>query len=305
MAQNFRQAIIAYAKGEIGTTESPRNSNRVKYWEMTKPSWNGYAWCGAFTTACYLQAGIDIRHDGSLSPYYCPSVEAFAKKIGAWKTSGNKPGDLVLYGFGRPEAIHIGISYPDMNASGYRAIEGNTSKGSAGSQSNGGGVYLRYRGRDSIRGWVDMDKLAAHFGVINREAVKAEKLIQSEVVKTSGTLNVDKPGFAREDVREIQARLKTIVPDLEVDGIWGKATTAALQAYYGTPRDGFMSGQSSRVRDAFPALNRSAFRVGRGGSTVVKRLQADVGVTPDGKLGNDTARATKLKLNRDKRFLAK
>lgn len=72
---------------------------------------------------------------------------------------------------------------------------------------------------------------------------------------------------------------------LAVDGYWGPATTRALQQINGTPVDGVVSGQVHKP-EACPA-----WRLGRGGSLLVRAMQGTFGVTQDGYFGPDTTRA--------------
>ena len=157
-------SALYMAVSELGTTENPPNSNHVKYWGEVYPPANApgmnWAWCAGFACAMYLRQGCDWR--GLVAaPYYCPSIEAWARARGFWKTSAPLAGDLTLYG-GSAEAVHIGI-HERTTSAGYVAIEGNTSPGTYGSQDDGGGVYRRTRPRSWIRGWVDMRAAVAYY----------------------------------------------------------------------------------------------------------------------------------------------
>lgn len=65
---------------------------------------------------------------------------------------------------------------------------------------------------------------------------------------------------------------------LVVDGLWGKATTKALQKHYGTPVDGIISGQpkNNNTRYLFSAS------YGSGGSMLIRAMQRDLGTPADG-----------------------
>jgi hypothetical protein len=131
---------IAYARKHLGVKEQPANSNRgplIDQWQRMC----GIAaapWCGCFVNACLVAAGF------SSQPWlrYCPWIEARAKsREGGWSwhpISKARPGDLVLYGSAIAEHVELYIG-------GGRTIGGNTSSGTAGSQSNGGAVCLRER----------------------------------------------------------------------------------------------------------------------------------------------------------------
>lgn len=162
-ASQMGARAIAWANTKVGLKEKPAYSNHVPIWEDMKPAWQGSPWCAAFATDAWARVGVDLRKVVG-NPYYCPSLEAMAKKYGAWQTYGSgyspKAGDISLMGR-RGYASHAGLAAPTSgNYSGYRQIEGNTSSSNSGSQTNGDGVYVRYR-TDFIRGWINMAKLVA------------------------------------------------------------------------------------------------------------------------------------------------
>lgn len=145
---------LSFARSKIGVTESPPNSNRgpqVDEWERACNFLAG-PWCGAFTNACLVAAGLT----SNWRMRYCPYVEADAKGgAGGWKwiTTGSgdvQPGDIVLYGSGLAE--HQGIVEKVSGGRDVQTIEGNTSGGPGGSQSNGGGVFRRKRHEDGSLG---------------------------------------------------------------------------------------------------------------------------------------------------------
>lgn len=283
-----RDAVVATARGQVGYTEIPRNI--TKYWRERKPSFQGAPWCGGFADWCWGKSGMDLRDHVNL--YSASALRTAARKAGAYKTDRAKTGDIVLYGFGDSVLEHIGIAWPDEGSSGYRAIEGNTSPGSVGSQSNGGGVYIRYRGRKSIDGWVDMEKMAAYY--LGRAAVAAV-----EAAVPTGALVVD--GIAgRATIKEIQRRL-----GVQVDGIMGPDTVRALQRFLGTTVDGIVSGQNETTRGAWPNARGDVWKIGKGGSNLGRALQAytDLGLTRDGLPGPDTVRGIQSMLNKFPAFL--
>jgi hypothetical protein len=84
---------------------------------------------------------------------------------------------------------------------------------------------------------------------------------------------------------------------LKQTGVINKRTFAAIQTHVGAPyHDGVADNQNSAAIAAhWPSL--TSFTVGNGGSPSVKSLQARVGVTQDGELGEKTARALQKRLN--------
>ena len=77
-----------------------------------------------------------------------------------------------------------------------------------------------------------------------------------------------------------------------MDGVWGPATTRAVQSALGTPVDGIVSGQSTSL-DACNrgGLSSESWQYGVGGSLMVRALQAKVGADVDGYFGPGTCRA--------------
>ena len=146
--------ILNIATKEIGTNESPANSNRVKYntWYYGKEvSGSAYPWCCAFVCWVFNKAGASKLFYGGKKTAYCPTIENYYKSIGKYysKTEG-KAGDLCLMDFGKGRASHIGI-VESKNADGsYVVIEGNTSTIS---NDNGGSVMRRTRKQNVIRGF--------------------------------------------------------------------------------------------------------------------------------------------------------
>lgn len=147
----MRQDIIFVANKEIGTKESPANSNLQKY-----GAWyglNGVAWCAEWVSWVFNEAGHPLPHiDTDKGFHYVPTIVN-------WATHNNKlttdpqPGDIVCYDWqkGTPNETaeqrlsdHTGIflRWVDRNAGTFEAIEGNTS---VGNDSAGGIVMLRQR----------------------------------------------------------------------------------------------------------------------------------------------------------------
>ena len=118
MSKIYPSTIINIAKREIGTSEKPANSNKVKYntWYYGKTvSGSAYPWCAVFLSWVFGEAGA-----------------------------------ICLMDFGKNRASHVGI-VEKRNADGtYIVIEGNTS---VSSNDNGGKVMRRTRLKSSIRGF--------------------------------------------------------------------------------------------------------------------------------------------------------
>jgi hypothetical protein len=151
--------VIAWAREHIGETESPPGSNKgrnISKWQKESLGYDGFAWCGAFVGAGLRRVGVQGIHGPSI--VYTPKILADARngingleKVVAFDDA--KKGDLVLFNFPGGEHVdHVGFVARDHEAgSAYLdTIEGNTSAGNSGSQSNGGGVFPRERHRSLV-----------------------------------------------------------------------------------------------------------------------------------------------------------
>lgn len=129
--------VLRIAAAELGTVEVP--VNRQKYSAaLGRPA---ESWCADFCEWVLRQAGITVP----VNTYGNAST-----LVRCWGPIQKlpQPGDLVGYHFaGEAAGInHVGIvESVDPVRSTVTSIEGNTSSGTAGSQSNGGGVYRRTR----------------------------------------------------------------------------------------------------------------------------------------------------------------
>ncbi len=183
--------VVATAVGELGTKESPANSNRVKYntWYYGREvSGADYPWCMAFVQWCFHRAGVPLP----VKTASCGALMRAAKKAGLWAVKDFRPGDVVIYDFpGGGPTDHCGI-IERVTSTQITAIEGNTSDG--GSQSNGGMVCRKtrpysqivgvirptYRTETNVSAMAAIDKLAK-LGVIAspdywKQAVSAGKV---------------------------------------------------------------------------------------------------------------------------------
>jgi hypothetical protein len=138
--------VLNVARGEIGYSRwnDPEAGTKYGRWYAAKTgqSWyggNGVAYCAMFVSWVFDQAGAAAP---GLPGAYCPSMLA---KGGTVAKKSAQPGDIVYFDWGGDGvADHVGI-IEQNNGSYVTTIEGNTSNGSSGSQSNGGCVARRTR----------------------------------------------------------------------------------------------------------------------------------------------------------------
>ena len=134
--------VLQIARNEIGTKESPANSNKVKY--AKEYGMNGQPWCAMFVWWVFKHAGCAELFYGGRKSAYCPTIADYyiGKKQTVKKGSG-KPGDIVLFDWNKNNSSdHIGIIEKKNSNGTYTTIEGNTSLSN---NSNGGQVMRRTR----------------------------------------------------------------------------------------------------------------------------------------------------------------
>ena len=142
------EKILEIARSQIGTRESPANSDNVKY----NTAYYGrevsgkYPWCAVFVWWVFREAGASDLYYGGDKTAYCPTLMSFHKKQAV---TDYRPGDIVFFNFsGRSSAGHVGIC-ESWDGTYITTIDGNT--GSA-SEDNGGAVLRRRRHKKFIVG---------------------------------------------------------------------------------------------------------------------------------------------------------
>lgn len=140
--------IIDVALKEVGTTESPKNSNKTKYglWFGL----DGVAWCGIFVSWVYHHAGNPLGNIGFKKGFAgCQYAVAYFKKKGLM-TVFPEHGDIVFFDFnGDGRYDHTGLfdKWLDEAKTKFMTIEGNTA---IGNDSNGGEVMIRERKNKNV-----------------------------------------------------------------------------------------------------------------------------------------------------------
>lgn len=138
--------LIRIATKEIGTKESPPQSNNVKYntWIYGKEvEGKEYPWCGAFVSYVYDKAGMRIKGGGLTKGFVgCPYAVANVKKWGVIITQPQE-GDVVFFDWqGDGKFDHTGIFQENAGDGEFWSIEGNTSPDNF---SDGGTVAIMKR----------------------------------------------------------------------------------------------------------------------------------------------------------------
>lgn len=144
----LRERALRFALTQVGVHETGFNNHGPKIREYLKEVGlpEGYPWCDAFVSYCLHKVG------GVHNPVESASVGSSwlaAKRLG-WLVSRPLRADLVLYDFNNDgyHDDHIGFVEQVVRLGPIlvlRTVEGNTSSGTGGSQTDGGGVYRRLR----------------------------------------------------------------------------------------------------------------------------------------------------------------
>ena len=142
--------LLDIARRQIGTRESPPNSNNVRYntWYYGREvSGAAYPWCMVFVQWVFDQAGVKLP----VRTASCGALVRSAQSAGCWVTGDYRPGDVVIYDFpGGAATDHCGI-VESVDGTYISAIEGNTSSTS---DADGGAVERRARKFSQIVGAV-------------------------------------------------------------------------------------------------------------------------------------------------------
>lgn len=246
--------VLNIARSQLGYRAASGNRNKFGRWY----GMDGVSWCDMFVSWVAVQAGAkDIIGRAA----YTPTHADWFRANGRW---GHTPrrGAIAFFNWpsdGVDRIQHVGFVESVRSSSYVVTVEGNTSNGLGGSQSNGGGVWRRVRNTSTIVGYGYPD-----YGT--------EKTV---------TRMPDKGKGGR--------------PPLTVDGVWGRNTTRALQRFLGVEDDGQIGANTRRALQKYLGTAVD----GTWGRAERKGLQKKLGVTVDGDWGPKTIKALQRRLNSD------
>lgn len=277
--------ILTIARGEIGYREGHNNDS--KYGAAYGMNFN--PWCVMFIWWCFQRANAGKLFYGGNRTALCSTLYNYHKGVGqSVSLSALRAGDIVFFDFsGRKTATnHVGI-VESVTGSTVTTIEGNTSSGSGGSQSNGDGVYRRQR-RTSV---ISCAYRPAYDGAAQTPAadtrIDTVREVQQWLNASCGahlaTDNIYGPETRRALIRTLQQAVGTTI-----DGVVGPKTRAATP----TIRIG-SRGTVVRVAQAFLVCRgyQAAYVDGDfGGDTkdAVVAFQKARGLERDGVIGKKT-----------------
>lgn len=241
---------------------------------------SGVPYCAMFVTWVLRAAGMEpVGGDFAYVPY---GINAAAKAGRLVEKHAAIPGDYLCFDWdGDGIADHVGFVEANRG-SWVQTIEGNTSSGVAGSQSNGGGVYRRARNWDDVIAVIRPEyehaqATSAASGVLDADGYWGEATTRrlQEVLATpidgivsdqdeewqeenpaltSGWEWTDSPTDGSAVVEELQRRL-----GVDVDGLIGPDTINALETHLGFEADGHLDAPSPTVAALQQCLNRGEF----------------------------------------------
>lgn len=251
--------VINIAAKEVGYTRwsDPNPGTKYGRWYAAKTGspyfgYNGVPYCAMFVSWVLSSAGM--TPPGGIFAY-CPTGLNNSRSLGRVHDKRSAaPGDIVFFDWNKDGvADHVGIV--TANRGSYiETIEGNTSSGRRGSQSNGGGVYRRAR------------SLSLVLAVATPQCSNASPVHPSNGARSG----------------------------LVVDGWAGAATIRRAQQLARTPVDGVISRQWRGNKQYHWAVTGITY--GRGGSTLVRKIQTTLGINADGYWGKQTSIAMQRKL---------
>jgi len=138
--------VTNIAKSQIDYQETGNNDTMYGKWYGL----NNQPWCAIFVSWCYDQASL-VKTVAAQNKKGFASCDAglkwFVKQNKLIPVGDAQEGDIVFFQFDNDaQPDHVGIVVKNMKRiKTLRTIEGNTSSDNNGSQSNGGGVYLKKR----------------------------------------------------------------------------------------------------------------------------------------------------------------
>lgn len=205
--------LISVAKSQIGYKEGRNNYNKYG----AAYGMNNCSWCMIFVWWCFRQAGASELIKKTASCTACWN----AMKSQAVSVSALKPGDIVFFDWDHSgDCDHVGI-VEAVGSSRITTIEGNTSSGNSGSQSNGDGVYRRYRTRSQIARAIR----PKYTGGSSGSSGTADKEVSVTVLEI-------KQGSKGNTVRSAQTLLRyRFGYQIAVDGDFGTATAQAVRSF--------------------------------------------------------------------------
>ncbi|MDQ3569036.1 MAG: peptidoglycan-binding protein [Actinomycetota bacterium] len=222
--------VIDRAGRDVGFLEGPNNDNPWGRWYGVP----NQPYCAAWLSFVFFECGAPQPASSSKGYAFTPAGAAWFKKQGRWGHTP-QPGAHVFFKFSGPRIHHVGLVV-GVGPGFIDTIEGNTSRGSAGSQRDGGGVWRRRRSAGIVG-----------YGYPLLEGGGGGGGGGGGAPPWPGRLIRQPPIMQGEDVRMWQARMAERGWKVTADGAYGPASEAAcrkFQAEKGLEVDGVIGPQT-------------------------------------------------------------
>ena len=231
---------LAWAASQIGYSrwDDPEEGSLYGRWYAKRHGvyygTSGVPFCAMFASWCLTDDdGNSVIPGGDFAyvPYGINAAAREGRLVSPMTQAA--PGDLVCFDWdGDGLTDHVGIVEANYG-SWLQTIEGNTSSGTAGSQSNGGGVWRRTRDWDSVcavirpdysgattaAGYTDITALQAAVGATTDNIVGPDTTKRIYAVVAASSWGGRQFPFGVEYVQSVVGT--------EADGIWGDASDEA------------------------------------------------------------------------------
>ena len=224
---NTIEKIITIANARVGLTEYPPNSNNVDcntWYYGHEVSGANYKWCCVEQQYIFNLAGASNLIKRT----------AKCEDLKNWYQSKNRifntpeVGDHVFLTFSSNRSIgHIGYVVKVYSDGSVDSYEGNTSSSNKGSQSNGGGCFVRHRTKKNI----------VCFGRPEYVDIQYDKPVRKTIKK----------GDAGIDVKDLQNKLRTLKFGCKASGYFDDLTEQCViyyQTTHGLEVDGVVGPQT-------------------------------------------------------------
>ena len=231
--------VLRIAAAEIGYSrwDDPEPGTKYGRWyaQKTGESYygqSGVPYCAMYTSFVFDQSNVECA---GLPGAYCPAMLAEAEAQGRTvPVAQAQPGDVVYFDWGGDgESDHVGIVVANHGTY-LETIEGNTSAGSAGSQSNGGVVARRTRAFGTVCGvvrpnWSDESTPAPVDGKLEVDGV----IGKASVTKWQKQVGVKETGVVSGQLEECKGSYPALT-SVTYEGT-GSELMLAVQRILGVP----------------------------------------------------------------------
>ena len=202
---------------------------------------SGSAWCDAFVTTIFAEAGNSSLFCGGTKQTYCPTTIKWCRQhLAEVPPYLALPSDIIFFDW-EPNSIpnHIGLVRERKDCEAIYTIEGNTSGGIVANKTRATkyvcGIY-----RPHFKASFDTSKPLVIDGYCGYNTIA----MLQKALKIKGLYSGAIDGIMGQGTVKGVQKLCGASP---VDGLWGRATSKAMQKYLGVPVDGYFGPNSTKT----------------------------------------------------------